>query len=91
MKKIQYKIVDDIGVGIKINKNFNHYYWIKTEKQYIKWKKDSIAFCSGTYGTNDLIATIENFISPLSLGELALNQSPTYKSYIDDLKRILNK
>lgn len=91
--EIQYKLVEDINIGVEINKNYNMFHNIKTDTQFKKWKEKTINFKSGTYKMYNLLETIDNFISStndLDENKNKFNNNVMNKTYLEALSRILN-
>lgn len=79
-----YTLVESNGVGEEINKNYNEFVWIKTDKQLNAWETKTLNFRSGTYQQYNLLKTIQNLVDTFELKSKGFNQ----KAYIEKLQKI---
>ena len=75
-------ICDNVNNGAVINKNFEQWAKIKTEKQHKAWEKKVVTILFGSYKNIDITEMIENF-NPI--------KGVNYSNYIAEIKSAFKK
>jgi hypothetical protein len=75
-------LVEDINVGKEINKLFDQFNKIKTQKEFDSWSTTIKNWRSGTYGTKNLLDLLE--------GDFPVkNSSPAGREFVIAIRKIL--